>query len=472
MKLKKLLRVTVTLYLLAILLTGIVPFCIPRSVTKSFAETFSLSDFFGDAPCVDRVALVESPQEGFDTRIHILDEATERIDVSYYAMHMGDTTDRFLGALLDAADRGVQIRILVDGQFGGLTACHRAYASAIGCHPNITLKLYNPPRALMPWTWNGRLHDKYIIVDNRLLLLGGRNIGDKYFAPEGYSGTLSYDRDVLVYNTAFAEESGDSVVYGVRAYLDGLWEGKHVKEPFSKKTKKGIRTQQTLQEAFHSFRQEHESLFDHTSDDYDSWTYETNRVAFFHNDTGIGVKRPYAGYILGQLLRSAEQSVTLQSPYVILDSYSASLLKDLGEIETSILTNSPAASPNPMACAAYLGDRKAILDTGICLWEYQSPHTIHAKSYLIDNRMAVVGSFNLDPRSDFIDTELLLAIDSEAFSRHLADVQLEYRKNALQVAPDGSYLPGQAKAAAPLSLPKQLMLCALRPVARLLKGLT
>ena len=139
---KKYLLAALTLALLTVILTGVLPFCIPRSVTEAFADTVSVSQFYGDGPCVDRVALVETPQEGFDTRIHILDEAQERIDLSYYAMHMGQTTDLFLGALLDAADRGVQVRILVDGQFGGLTYSHRDYAAALGSHPNISLRLH------------------------------------------------------------------------------------------------------------------------------------------------------------------------------------------------------------------------------------------------------------------------------------------------------------------------------------------
>lgn len=472
--LKKLLWIGGGLYLLAVIVTGIVPFCLQRSVSNDFADSVCVSDFYGSSPCNDRVALVESPQEGFDTRIHILDEAQERIDVSYYAMHIGQTTDLFLGALLDAADRGVQVRILVDGQFGGLTASHRDYAAAIGSHPNITLKLYNPPNLLKPWTWNGRLHDKYILIDDRLLLLGGRNIGDKYFDPEDCDLTLSYDRDVLVCNTSFEAGSTGSVLNDVRAYMDALWNGKDVVMPFSRETQKGIQKRQALQDSFQTFRQENPALFDHTQDDYEAWTYEANQVTFFHNPTNIGGKRPNAGYVLGQLLREANQSVTLQSPYVILDTHTKSLLEDLGAkgIDASILTNSVAVSPNPLACTAYSEDRKEILRTGMALLEYQGPDTIHAKSYLIDNRLSVVGSFNLDPRSNFIDTELLLAIDSEAFAQRLSQAQSGYRENALRVGPDGGYVPGQAMQEMPLSFPKKLMVCALTPLIWLIKGLT
>lgn len=473
MKLGTYIRIAVVLYLVYVLCTGIFPFFRSRSVSDAFAASVSASGFYGDTPCTDRVALVEYPSESFDTRIHILDEARERVDVSYYAMHMGESTDLFLGALLDAADRGVQVRVLVDGQFGGLTRFHRSYAAAIGAHPNIELKLYNPPNILKPWTWNGRLHDKYIIVDDRLLLLGGRNIGDKYFAAEGYDKPLSYDRDVLIYNTAWADGDTGSVLFDIRNYMDGLWNGGDVSQPFSEDTGRGAGKRQALRAKFARFRAGNPSLFDHTGDDYEAWTYSANRVTFFHNDTQIGPKEPKVGYVLGTLLLEAKESVILQSPYVILDSPLEELLNALGEkeIDAAILTNSVASSPNPTACTAYLGDRNAILETGIHLWEYQGEHSIHAKTYLIDDRMAIVGSYNLDPRSAYIDTELMLAIDSAEFTRHLKQVQDEYRRQALE-AGGGACPPGPDREARPVPLSKWVMLCALFLPIQLFKYLT
>ena len=467
----KCIKTVVLLYLIYVLCTGVLPFLRHKSVSDDFAASVSVSDFYADTPCVDRVALVEYPSDSFETRIHILDEAVERIDVSYYAIHMGETTDQFLGALLDAADRGVHVRIIVDGQFGGLTKYHSDYATALGAHPNIELKVYNTPNVWKPWTWNGRLHDKYIIIDEKLLLLGGRNIGDKYFAPEGYTKQLSYDRDVLIYNTAWQEENSGSVLYVVRDYMDSLWDSDAVSQPFQTDTKRGVAKRQALQAGYLQFRLAHSSLFDHSNDDYEAWTYSANRVTFFHNDTQIGLKEPKAGYVLGKLLLEANESVVLQSPYIILDHNLKALLNDLGEkqIDAAILTNSIASSPNPIACTAYFGGRKTILNTGIHLWEYQGEHSIHAKTYLIDDRMAIVGSYNLDPRSAYIDTELMLAIDSVEFTQHLKQVQDSYRQQSLEVGMDGTNSPVEAR-----SVPffKRLMILILFLPVQLFKYLT
>lgn len=473
-KIKTYIKTAILVYLVYVLCAGLLPFMRSKPVSSAFASAVSTSDFYGGVPCVDRAALVEYPSESFDARIHILDEARERIDISYYAIHLGGATDLFLGALLDAADRGVHVRILVDGMFGGLTGRHPAYAAAIGAHPNIELKIYNSPHLLKPWTWNGRLHDKYIIVDDRLLLLGGRNIGDKYFGTEGYEKPLSYDRDVLIYNTAWADVASGSVLFDVRGYMDSLWNSGNVRQLFSEDTRRGEKKRQALQAAYEAFRSDAPSLFDHADDDYTAWTYPTNRVTFIHNDIQIGPKEPKAGYVLGQLLLDAKESVTLQSPYIIMDTMLKELLNDLGakKIDAAILTNSLASSPNPTACTAYTGNRKAILKTGINLWEYQGENSIHAKTYLIDGRMTVIGSYNLDPRSAYIDTELMLAIDSVEFTQYVTRVQGEYLGQSLQVGRDGHYISDPALPERAVPFFKRVMLCVLFLPVQAFKRLT
>ena len=463
----------VFLYLIYVVCTGVLPYLHQKTVSGSFADSAASTDYYGSTPCADRVALVEEPLESLGARIHLLDEARETIDLSYYAMHMGPSTDLFLGAILRAADRGVQVRILVDGMSGGLTWANRDYAAALGAHPNIQLKLYNPPNPLKPWTYNGRLHDKYLIIDNRLLLLGGRNIGDKYFNPEGFEKNLSIDRDVLVYNTQWQTGSRESVLFDVRAYLDTLWNSRDVRAPFQRDTPRGAVKRAALRNLLDTARAEYPALFDHSGDDYTAQTFPANRITFLHNGTQIGPKEPRVGYVLGQLLRGARQSVFLQSPYVVLDSALETLLTELGQmgIEYQILTKSLASSPNLPAFAAYLGDREKILSTGAQVWEYQSRHAIHAKTYVIDGRMTVIGSYNLDPRSAYIDTELMLAIDSRDFAAHLRQVQAGYQAQSLELGADGAYLPGQGPAEVPVSLLKRGAVRALSLPIRLFKYL-
>ena len=472
-KLTKALLLFAAAYILYILFTGVFPFMHRKTITEDFSSSVKVSEYYGDTLCVDRAALVEAPADGLSARLHIIDEAQERLDVSYYAMHMGETTDLFLGALLDAADRGVHVRILVDGFFGGLTNSNCDYAAALGAHPNIELALYNVPSFLKPWTFNGRLHDKYIIADDSILLLGGRNIGDKYFAPDGYDKAISYDRDVLVYNTAWDSGSTDSVLFDVRDYMDTVWNSEYVQQPFGKDTTRGIEKRKELQNIYNSFRAEHNLLFEHTDDDYLEWTYPVNRISFLHNDIQIGPKEPKVTYILGELLKSAKESVTLQSPYVILDPMQKQLMCDIGakQIDTLVLTNSLASSPNPVACTANFIDRDTLLRSGLRLWEYQGTDSLHAKSYMIDDRMTVIGSYNLDPRSAYIDTELLLAIDSPEFAQHFSEVQRGYLEQSIEVNAGGEYIANDDVSVNPVPFLKKVMVYVLYLPVKLFKNL-
>lgn len=140
-------------------------------------------------------------------------------------------------------------------------------------------------------------------------------------------------------------------------------------------------------------------------------------------------------------------------------------------IDAKILTNSVGSSPNPIACTAYLGDRSRILNTGISLWEYQGDHSIHAKSYVIDDRITAVGSYNLDPRSAYLDTELLLVIDSTEFTDHFKQVQDSYFQQSLKVNDRGQYEPKSNIEARPISGFQGLLIAILYLPVKLLKFL-
>ena len=162
----------------------------------------------------------------------------------------------------------------------------------------------------------------------------------------------------------------------------------------------------------------------------------------------------------------------MQSPYVIEDKQLKQVLTQLKEaqIEVTLLTNSMASTPNFPAYAAYLGGRRQLLKNDLILYEYQGANAIHAKSYIVDQRLSMVGSMNLDPRSFYIDTELMLVIDSEAFTDSLRDTMNGYLATSVEVATNGQYLPSDV-AVAEGSLLKKGMLTVLSPFMRIFKFL-
>src|SRR5690625_3565816 len=167
----------------------------------------------------DRVVLLEDGTQSGMARIDLIENAQRTIDIAYYTLQKGVVTDTFLGLLLEAADRDVQVNILLDGIFHNLRGNLKDIIYSFADHPNIQLKLYEPLHIMKPWTWNNRLHDKLMIVDDQFAIIGGRNIGDKYFIQEAQK-TFVEDRDVLIVSQML---NNQSVVYDMKNYFEKLW---------------------------------------------------------------------------------------------------------------------------------------------------------------------------------------------------------------------------------------------------------
>ena len=105
----------------------------------------------------------------------------------------------------------------------------------------------------------------------------------------------------------------------------------------------------------------------------------------------------------------------------------------------SIMTNSVANKGNPVGAADYAKNRNRILSTGINIWEYEGGYAYHGKSILIDDDLSVIGSFNMDMRSAYLDTELMLVIRSKDINKQLEEGMMEYERVSRQVLEDGTY---------------------------------
>lgn len=156
-------------------------------------------------------------------------------------------------------------------------------------------------------------------------------------------------------------------------------------------------------------------------------------------------------------MKEAEESIFIQSPYVIPTKKMLKPLRgeELMADRIDILTNSLAASPNVLASSGYRKYRKKIIDSGVDLYEFQGPGSIHAKSFIFDDRLSLVGSFNVDPRSAYLSTETMVVIDSEEFTAHLKGAIDNQIDNSLLVGDDYSYEYSpevEAKPVSPLKL--------------------
>src|SRR5699024_4430459 len=215
----------------------------------------------------EKVMLVEDRSEALKVRLDIMDHAEETLDISYYSMQGGDSVDLFYAHILKAADRGVKVRFLLDGLAHNMRFANRSVIGLFSQHPNIELSFYEPLDLIRPWTWNNRLHDKFIIADQMAALIGGRNIGDKYFAPDDYQG-LTNDRDLLLFNQ---DQLDAPIIKQMKTYFDHLWEHDFVKRQTDRKLtsngeKRAERTRDNLMEIYRTHKQVHPDFFNNSID--------------------------------------------------------------------------------------------------------------------------------------------------------------------------------------------------------------
>lgn len=291
------------------------------------------------------------------------------------------------------------------------------------------------------------MHDKYLLIDDKLLLLGGRNTFD-YFLGEYNLRNLSYDRDVMIYNTKHGQEEAwsSSVLSEADEYFEAMWQSRYCKTVFNapsasmKKKLPAARAElaeyyQTLKEAMPEL-----VLAGH---DYGPETVAINKATLISNPTHILAKEPWVWYQVQYLMAHAEKQAYIHTPYAVFSKDMYEGMKEITDSvpEVTMLLNATSVGDNFMASSDYTRNRGKILDTGVSLREYFGDHSSHGKSILVDDRLSIVGSYNLDMRSTYVDTETMLVIDGEAFNRQLKACIDDLEADSLVVQADGTYVP-------------------------------
>ena len=137
-----------------------------------------------------------------------------------------------------------------------------------------------------------------------------------------------------------------------------------------------------------------------------------------------------------QLMLTATDRVVIQSPYIVC---SRAMYRDLAEIDQAVplvlVTNSILNTDNKFTPADYLYHQDEILDSGASILEYNGEKSTHAKTVLIDDSLVLIGSFNLDLRSTYMDTELMIVVDSEALGGLVGESMAAYYADCTEVAP-------------------------------------
>ncbi len=421
----------------------------------------------GDTPGVSTVRLVEQNAMAFTYRAATAAAAERSLDVQYYIWH-DDLTGKLLAAeLMRAAERGVRVRVLVDDM--DARTKHEIFVVA-DMHPNLEVRIFNPfynrsgllgqisEYVLRGSRLNHRMHNKAWIVDNRVAIVGGRNIGDEYFGASPHSNFS--DLDVLMTGPIVGEVSTSFDEYwnSPNAVPVSRFEGKQPEPEDLERLIAAARDYRgqvgetpyiaALRDPAHQAQllaQESPPL-------------RVESIELLADDPGkVGTDERgiHASRVLNRLVEvtgEAQQELLIISPYFVpRDGGTEGLVADVKRgMRVAVLTNSLAATDVAAVHTGYARYRRDLLRGGVELYEMKrkagstegrqkisvtgsSGASLHTKAMVVDQRWVYVGSMNLDPRSANLNTEMGVLVGSAELAGQLRE---QFERT---IAPELSY---------------------------------
>ena len=412
---------------------------------------------------VDSISVGE---DAFAVRARLAAAAEYSIDAQYYMWH-GDTTGKLLfEALVQAARRGVRVRLLLDDtNTGGLDRT----IAALAAQPNIQVRLFNPlVNRRGRWTnylfdfkrVNHRMHNKSFTVDNQMTVIGGRNIGDEYF---NAADTLEFvDVDLLAMGPVVSAVSKmfDQFWNSASAYPAELLVGKVSPERAAVELQATfVATRADPKAAKYVEMMRGSPLVNELSERRLEFQWSEVRLVGDDPEKVFAANRDLL--LLPRLFEVTGQPRSrfdLVSPYFVptkLGTVSFRALAQRG-VRVRVLTNSLASNDVAAVHAGYARRRPALLASGVQLYELKRvdspPHrysrgsssgSLHAKTFQIDDTQLFIGSFNFDPRSARLNTEMGVVIENQAMAQGLQtyfDSRMPLSAYEVKLTPDGRKL--------------------------------
>lgn len=408
-------------------------------------------------------------RDSLEGRLFLIRTAEKTLDLQYYAISEGISSNVLIEALIRAAERGVRVRLMIDDVTTGRMRRDLITLDEI---PNIEIRIFNPvnkhdqstPARILAALLHRdratrRMHNKALIADNQMAIVGGRNLGDEYF--ETHKEMSFKDIDVL---------SAGPITADISKSFDEFWNDSHAYPVLQLyKKRRGdkamqeirIRLKRNWQKFIRKFRNgepagpvkalEREELVNSLVwADAELVTDASAKVQGAQNFSPPLLR-------LKDIVDHAKEEFVIISAYFVPRERGVEWLTSLcaRDMKVSVLTNSLASTDVVAVHTGYGKYRVSLLDKGISIYELKprgdrktrqrllarkapSYASLHAKAYIVDREYAVIGSFNFDPRSAYLNTELGLFIKSPELAQQLHDMFDE------SIAPQVSYRLGLA----------------------------
>ena len=401
--------------------------------------------------------LLDRGKDALSWRTILADAAERTIDAQYFLWKDDDAGKIMMQRLLAAAERGVRVRVLIDDS---MTESDPEYLAVFGSHPNIELRLYKPfgPKeksVVMRWidyaadlkVLNRRMHNKSFVVDGSVAVVGGRNIGNEYF---DYPGPFVFrSRDLLALGPIIAKTG---------TAFDLYWNS-----DWTVPIEQVVSSVPNVQSARQAWKQLDRFAADPTH--YPPGFYNKPRaidteIARLEPELRWGkakllidaVPKKYGrpqnsaeldrtGVALERVMDRSNEEIHIQSAYLILLKGGFEAVEQITSrgVKVKLATNSMASNNHLTAFVGYRKQRQRMLETGAELYEmrpdakserelftdeqmakYQTTFGLHAKTMVFDRKVTFVGSFNLDPRSVDLNSEMGFLVESPSLAEAVA----------------------------------------------------
>ncbi len=412
--------------------------------------------------------VLDRGEDALLARAWLTDHARHSIEVQYFIWSTDNIGTLAAEALLRAAERGVKVRVIVDDLL--IDAPDKSLL-ALAKHPNIDIRIYNPRhkvgtpfhmRAINIVTdfrgVNQRMHDKTFIVDGKLAITGGRNMADEYF---DYDQEYNFrDRDVLLLGEAVKQMQASFENFWaseLSAPVETLYDGFGLMQKNVRVDDKEVRQ---VYEDLHAYAKSPQNFAPEVRaaifampEAFPRLAREVKwgRVEFIHDMPGKNSNRlrldggGMTTRALAKLVEEARSRITIQSPYLVLSNKAIALFKKAlaRGVRVRISTNSLASTDNIQAYSGYRNQRTKLLKMGLDIHEYKAApanqvtlmpraalkdkppvFAIHAKSMVVDSSIAYIGTYNFDPRSENLNTEVGVVIHNAELA-HAVEQSIE-----------------------------------------------
>ncbi len=435
-------------------------FCAKIHNDKTASLSDELKQFKNKLVTKTGVFVLESGTNSLITRAWLCEAAEKTIDIQYFIFSTDNVGLIACDYLVRAANRGVKVRILVD-DFMVNTRVEDILT--LNSHKNIDIKIYNPgvnlgknivgKIAKFASDFRGanqRMHNKTFIVDNQVVITGGRNVADEYF---DYDHDYNFrDRDVLligkntkVIKKSFSNFWNSNLSVKITTLVNKNLINSSDKNRFENLHQYACNPNNFWPQIRNKIKNFSKTVSKIKNSDRLIWL---DSVSFVSDIPGKNTTKKGLGgggkttSTLLELVKNAKKSINIQTPYLITTKQSRNLFKEVINrgIKIRILTNSLASTDNLEAFASYQTDREKLLKTGVEIYEFKPDAKIrkemmnnelqqklaytpifglHAKSMIVDNKITVIGTFNLDPRSANLNTECISILYSSAIAKNV-----------------------------------------------------